>query len=625
MLKSLLTKLTSWFSQRESSGANRRDKKALGSEGTLVELQPVSEESSLVPFDEYLLERSRTQWQFGDWASLARLDRDTIQHQPDRAKLALLAAAGRLQTGQDAEARQFARLAKDWGVGKRLISQILIAGVHNSIGRANAIGNQPHRALQHFENAINIGTPGADSRLLTQARIHEQHSQLGMPQLTLTAVAPKLTFPRPPAFRITTLSEHNLGEAWAGNTINTVIFRHHGILTLDRTQFTAFYVDIQTLRIVKRELNTETISTYDLIGEYNLKDAHNSISLGVDRLGYIHISYDHHATKIRYRRSITPWDITNWSDELPMTGRYEERVTYPTFILPRDGFPLTLLYRDGVHNKGSARLKTYDENYQLWTDHPLPILSGADQKPWTSNPYWNHPAVGTDGSLHLSFVWRTDSIGEEQKINNINIGYACSMDNGLSWQTSLKRPYKLPITQVNTETIYPVPPGSNLINQTSMALDSLNRPHIVFYADDPSGIPQYQHLWFDGKVWHHQIISSRTQPFSLEGRGTLQTPISRPDIVIDHHNNVYIIARGDHTQNHMAATLLPAPDYRYQPNNTSILFEQDLGFSEPVIDRTRWQQEEILAILKQHCQQPKNDIGHRQTQSQIAIIDIRMD
>ena len=69
--------------------------------------------SNLVPFDENLLERARTQWQFGDWQSLAQLSRDTLQHHPDRAKLALLAAAGRLQTGQDAEARQHIRLAQD--------------------------------------------------------------------------------------------------------------------------------------------------------------------------------------------------------------------------------------------------------------------------------------------------------------------------------------------------------------------------------------------------------------------------------------------------------------------------------------------------------------------------------
>jgi hypothetical protein len=56
-------------------------------------------EQQLVPYDENLLERARTQWQFGDWDSLAKLERDTLQHHPDRAKLALLAAAGHLRTG----------------------------------------------------------------------------------------------------------------------------------------------------------------------------------------------------------------------------------------------------------------------------------------------------------------------------------------------------------------------------------------------------------------------------------------------------------------------------------------------------------------------------------------------
>lgn len=131
-----------------------------------------------VAYDENLLVRARTQWQFGDWESLANIHRDTLQHHPDRAKLALLAAAGRLQTGNNNEAKQFIRLAQDWGISKKLISQILTAGVHNSLGRAAALGNQPQRALQHFDNAISIGTPGNDVKLLTQARTGEQLNQL---------------------------------------------------------------------------------------------------------------------------------------------------------------------------------------------------------------------------------------------------------------------------------------------------------------------------------------------------------------------------------------------------------------------------------------------------------------
>lgn len=132
--------------------------------------------SHLVPYDENLLERARTQWQFGDWHSLAKLDRDALQHHPDRAKLVLLAAAGRLQLGQTDEARQYLRLAQDWGCGRQLISQVLISGVHNSIAIAAAVGAQEHRAALHFEESMRVGSPGSDVKLLTQARaVHQLH------------------------------------------------------------------------------------------------------------------------------------------------------------------------------------------------------------------------------------------------------------------------------------------------------------------------------------------------------------------------------------------------------------------------------------------------------------------
>lgn len=137
-------------------------------------------EQTVVPYDENLLERSRTQWQFGDWQSLVQLSRETLQHHPDRAKLALLAAAGRLQVGMTGEGQQFIRLAKDWGASKKLVSQILIAGVHNSLGRAAAIGNEQERAIKHFHSSIKMGTPGSEARLLTTARIHQQYEQLGL-------------------------------------------------------------------------------------------------------------------------------------------------------------------------------------------------------------------------------------------------------------------------------------------------------------------------------------------------------------------------------------------------------------------------------------------------------------
>lgn len=137
-------------------------------------------EQTLVCYDKNLLERARTQWQFGDWQSLAQLNRDALDHHPDRAKLALLAAAGQLQTGNDVEARHFIRLALDWGIGKRLVGQVLVASVHNTLGRAYMAKGDDKRALNHFEDAIRIAQPGADSRLLSESRAVREAAQLGL-------------------------------------------------------------------------------------------------------------------------------------------------------------------------------------------------------------------------------------------------------------------------------------------------------------------------------------------------------------------------------------------------------------------------------------------------------------
>ena len=133
----------------------------------------------LVPYDESLLDRSRTQWQFGDWASLCTLTRNDLQHHPDRAKLALLAAAGHQQIGDMTETRAWVRLAAEWGCNQKLINQILIAGAQNTLARAAALAGQDQKALALFEAAIDTGSPNAD-RLIKRARATHQLEQLGL-------------------------------------------------------------------------------------------------------------------------------------------------------------------------------------------------------------------------------------------------------------------------------------------------------------------------------------------------------------------------------------------------------------------------------------------------------------
>ncbi|MEA1967072.1 MAG: hypothetical protein U9N77_02475 [Thermodesulfobacteriota bacterium] len=137
--------------------------------------EPSSEESSCevmpaVFYDKYLFERARTQWQFGDWESLARMERKSLYHHPQRAILALLTAAGHQQHGNMDTTREFTRLAKEWGASRKMISQVLIAGVYNTLGKASALCGQQQRAIGHFQESLRTSGDGGDVTLLTRAR-----------------------------------------------------------------------------------------------------------------------------------------------------------------------------------------------------------------------------------------------------------------------------------------------------------------------------------------------------------------------------------------------------------------------------------------------------------------------
>jgi len=145
-----------------------------------TEAAPAASTHQVVPIDDHLLDRARTQWQFGDWDSLARLGADELQQHPDRARLALLAAAGHQQRGDMAAARRMSRLALGWGCSRRMVSQVLIAGVHNTLARAAAADQQGERSQRHFEAAIATVSPGSEARLLVRARIGHQLAQMGL-------------------------------------------------------------------------------------------------------------------------------------------------------------------------------------------------------------------------------------------------------------------------------------------------------------------------------------------------------------------------------------------------------------------------------------------------------------
>ncbi|MFZ2651312.1 MAG: BNR repeat-containing protein [Burkholderiaceae bacterium] len=414
-----------------------------------------------------------------------------------------------------------------------------------------------------------------------------------------------------------------LGRGWSGNTVNTVVFRCHGLTSSGPRQFGAYYIDAGRMVVFSRDAAGGLVQKTELTGQFKVQDAHDSISVGIDRLGYIHLAYDHHGSPLHYRRSLRHLDVSQFGPEIAMVGKDESQITYVSFIESAHGErPLLCLYRTGYAGRGDALLNAYDEGSGTWTRLANPLLSGSKQQPWTSSPYWNQPAVAPDGALELTFCWRTHPLcGDLQRVNNINIDIVRSPDWGQSWTTSRGLALRLPVTQVNAETILGLPPGSNLINQTGCAVDTQGNVHVVFYADDENGIPQYQHVWGRRGVWRRSILPCRTVAFALEGVGSLQLPISRPDIVIDDLDRAYVVFRADFTAQRMAVLRLEPPDYRFAPADIRILWDTDIGHTEPVIDRQRWAMEKTLSMLLQRNEQPDHDAGVETGSAAVFIAD----
>lgn len=132
-------------------------------------------------YDDGLEQRCRDLWRRGDWGALLEVPLDDVESHPQRARLVLMVASAHQAQGQHAQVRSLARLALQWGCEFELVARVLLAGVHNTLGRAAAAsGKLRDRALAHFSQAIEPGGPRGLRRLALQARVQEQLAQMQM-------------------------------------------------------------------------------------------------------------------------------------------------------------------------------------------------------------------------------------------------------------------------------------------------------------------------------------------------------------------------------------------------------------------------------------------------------------
>jgi len=122
---------------------------------------------------------AKTYWIFGEWQKLIELDDEALQNHPDRGRLSLLIASAHQQLDDHDNAQRLVHSALDWGCPKRLVAQILIAGVHNTLGRVAALSEDESRIAHHFQASI-AAIRARDAELVCHARSVREMTRLGL-------------------------------------------------------------------------------------------------------------------------------------------------------------------------------------------------------------------------------------------------------------------------------------------------------------------------------------------------------------------------------------------------------------------------------------------------------------
>ncbi|CAN7658011.1 BNR repeat-containing protein [Pseudoduganella sp. LjRoot289] len=314
----------------------------------------------------------------------------------------------------------------------------------------------------------------------------------------------------------------DVGDGWAGNSVNAVVFRKNSLVSAGDTQYIAYYDKDGYVVLGKRKLGGARWELHRTQYQGNVRDAHNSISIMVDGAGYLHLAWDLHNQPLRYARGTAPGALT-LTDTMPMTGQDEASVSYPEFYRQPDG-KLLFLHRDGGSGRGDLVMNRYDPATSAWTRLHSKLISGEGKRNAYTQAFLDHR-----GTLHLSWVWRESP----DVASNHDMAYARSRDGGLTWEKSNGERYTLPITQASAEYAARIPQNSELINQTSMSADADGHPYIASYwRDAASAVPQYRVLYLRGGAWKKLDLDFRRTPFSLSGQGTKAIPIARPQIMV---------------------------------------------------------------------------------------------
>lgn len=221
-------------------------------------------------------------------------------------------------------------------------------------------------------------------------------------------------------------------------------------------------------------------------------DTHNSLALGVDAQGHLHLSGNMHREPMMYYRTTEAGKVSTLVGHPCMVcdgnptepNPAEVHSTYPAFFHGPNGEFLYWI-RHGTSGNGDTWVNAYDHTAQTWSRfHGVPLLQGTCAEPCTADNAYPQPILrGGDGTYHLLWVWRQEPSGSHR---NRKLSYVRSTDL-VQWTKADGTPVPLPIRVDDGDVIDDAPVEGGLINtQIWISVDANDEPVVTYHRyDDP--------------------------------------------------------------------------------------------------------------------------------------------
>lgn len=310
----------------------------------------------------------------------------------------------------------------------------------------------------------------------------------------------------------------DVAPVWAGHPVHFALETHAG------RQYVAFYDDQRRMTVAVRSLDSTDWSFQRLPSVLGW-DSHNYVAMAVDQAGFIHVSGNMHGDPLVYFRSSAPHDISAF-ERPAMVGDGERRVTYPRFLVGRDG-RLFFQYRDGKSGAGVQIFNAYDLATKTWRRLVSePLLDGGGEM----SAYLSGPFLGPDDRFHLVWMWRDTPYGS----TNHDISYARSTDL-VHWETAGGESLELPMRPEDAIAVVdPVPVGGGLAGIAFGAgWDGRGRPVVQYSRYDEQGRSQEYNARWEDRSWKVYQTSSWRYRWELQRTGTLHNDIVVTPVSVD--------------------------------------------------------------------------------------------